>query len=178
MDIMIDLETLGTRAGCVVLSIGAVGFNRADGAILREFYRVIDAESAQRAGLTIDAKTVAWWAGQSPEARGIFATDAEHWRIVADDFRQWAVACNMASAKVWAHGLTFDLPILEAALLTASIAAPWKHWNARDTRTVYDLTGFDPNTVPREGVYHNALDDARHQVKCLCAALSRQAVAA
>ena len=30
-DIMIDLETLGTRAGCIVLSISAVSFDAVSG---------------------------------------------------------------------------------------------------------------------------------------------------
>lgn len=170
MDIMLDLETLGTKPGCIVVSVGAVGFDRYTGTILREFYRVIDLADSQRHGLTIDAETVAWWMRQSDEARAVFSVsklDVAALEDAAFDFIEWFAECSGAACPIWAHGAAFDLPIWEAALAAADWKAPWAFWNTRDTRTVYDLTGFDPKSVPREGTYHNALDDARHQVRCL-----------
>jgi hypothetical protein len=172
-DIMLDLETLGTRPGCIVLSIGAVAFDRHSGGIISEFYRVIDPESCIRAGLTSDPQTIAWWVQQSDAARAIFATpraDIHHLGGVAGQFQSFAGELGN-HVKVWSHGLTFDLPIWEAASRAVLVDVPWHHWNARDTRTVYDLTGFNPMSITREGTYHNALDDARHQVRCLVAAL-------
>ena len=66
--IMVDLETLGTAPGSVILSIGAVRFDVEKG-LLDEFYVNIDVESSQRLGLTIDGDTVMWWLKQSDAAR-------------------------------------------------------------------------------------------------------------
>lgn len=66
--IMVDLETLGTAPGSVILSIGAVRFDVEEG-LLDEFYVNIDVESSQRLGLTIDGATVMWWMKQSDAAR-------------------------------------------------------------------------------------------------------------
>lgn len=175
MDIMLDLETLGTRPGCIVVSVGAVGFDRYTGAILREFYRVIDLADSQRHGLTVEVGAVAWWMRQSDEARAVFSTsefDVTPLARAASDFAEWFAECGGGACPIWSHGAAFDLPIWEAALAAAGWPAPWAFWMVRDTRTVYDLTGFDPHTIKREGTYHNALDDARHQVRCLMAATS------
>src|SRR3982751_4177087 len=56
-NVMIDLETLGRRAGCVVLSIGAVGF---DGKTLgAEFYTVLNVRNQLDHGLHQDDDTLA-----------------------------------------------------------------------------------------------------------------------
>ena len=62
---------------------------------------------------------------------------------------------------------------LEAAARAVGKEAPWKFWDARDTRTVYGLAGFDPRSVPKSGVAHHALDDALYQVTCVQRALVR-----
>ncbi len=49
---------------------------------------------------------------------------------------------------------------------------PWSFWLHRDTRTAYDVAGFDPGTVQRTGKHHNALADCHHQIKCLWFALN------
>ena len=65
--IMIDIETLGTKAGCVVLSIGACEFS--DKGVGKEFYGCISPESCTNWGLTIEPRTVLWWMNQSQDAR-------------------------------------------------------------------------------------------------------------
>ena len=59
MHIMIDLETMGTRADAPIVSIGAVAFD-AKG-IDREFYCTVSLHSAVRSGAVIDPSTVMWW---------------------------------------------------------------------------------------------------------------------
>lgn len=61
-NVMIDLETFGTRPGSVIVSIGAVEFSM-DG-IGEAYYRAIDVASSLLAGLTIDEITVKWWREQ------------------------------------------------------------------------------------------------------------------
>ena len=68
--IMIDCETLGTRPGCHILSLAAIGFAPATG--------VMDPEPFEaRIGLppggdlTVDADTLRWWLRQSDDARAL-----------------------------------------------------------------------------------------------------------
>jgi DNA polymerase III epsilon subunit-like protein len=71
-DVMVDLETLGTVAGCVVLSIGAVGFDM-DGLDETGFHLTVNRESCEEAMLFVDPDTEAWWGRQSPVAQEILA---------------------------------------------------------------------------------------------------------
>lgn len=59
-DVMVDLETLGRRAGCVIVSIGAVKFDPKTGFVDvdNSFYKAITVESAMRYGLTVDPSTL------------------------------------------------------------------------------------------------------------------------
>src|ERR1700721_3055421 len=68
--VMADIETLGTRPGSVILSIGAVAFDHRQG-LGPEFHVKINQQSSERAGLTVDKGTLAWWMRQSPEARAL-----------------------------------------------------------------------------------------------------------
>jgi len=70
-DVMVDLETLGRRAGCSILSIGAVAFDAETGNMGPEFYMVIKMASCEKHGLHTDQDTVAWWEKQSPEAQKV-----------------------------------------------------------------------------------------------------------
>ena len=73
--LMIDIETLGTRAGCVVLSIGACEFS-AKG-IGEQFYTAICPQSCVDWGLKIEPRTTLWWMDQSQDARD-FITKGKH----------------------------------------------------------------------------------------------------
>jgi exodeoxyribonuclease VIII len=166
-DVMIDLETLGTHAGCVVLSIGAVAFSKDDDELGSEFYIEISRESCLAANLVVDDDTVTWWSNQSPEARDILsrtgadgkATPLPH---ALGSFTQWLSQFDLGKVSVWGNGAAFDQPILEAAYLATGVEAPWKFYNARCYRTLKGLYR-DVLLPDRVGVYHNALDDAKTQ---------------
>lgn len=168
--VMLDLETLGVAPGCVVLAIGAVAFDL-DGKTGEHFYRTISAESCRQHGLVEDPRTVEWWSQQPKEVRDALMVDRRLVRDVAKEFHQWFLVAG--AEFVWCQGASFDVPIWEGVCRILKGPIPWKFWNVRDTRTVYDLFGFDPRDLLRAGKHHNALDDARFQVECVAAALRR-----
>lgn len=171
-DIMIDVETLGTAPGSVILSIGAVEFNIETGQVSGggELYAPIDATSAQNAGLSIDAATVCWWSQQSDEARRVMSEDSGAMPLL----RALAMLSNFVSGdtwsvgdRVWSKGPSFDMSMLEAAYRVCGTPAPWSHRQHRDVRTILDLatsTGWEsPAATDARSVAHNALSDARDQ---------------
>lgn len=164
MDAMVDLETYGTKAGCVVRSIGAVFFD-VDKGMGDSFYCNIDTTSCLDKGLIIDPKTRAWWEKQSSEAKQSLLVDPKPVGAAVAAFYTWYL--KHPEAKFWCQGANFDAPILEAVFNACKVDIPWKFWAVRDTRTAYDLYGFDAQSASREGTYHNALADAKHQAKCL-----------
>lgn len=163
--IMIDLETLGTKPGSVIRSIGAVLFDPLDGTIDRgtTFYCNISRESCERIGLTVDAATEEWWASQSDEAKQ--ALESEPFDI--DDalafFCQWWA--TIGGTRFWANDPDFDGVILSAAYAAAGLSAPWPYNAARSCRTMGELTGIKPDRT--KGTHHTALDDAINQAQAV-----------
>lgn len=163
--IMLDLETFGTRAGSVIRSIGAVVFDPNGAELGAEFYRNIDRASCESVGLTTDKSTEDWWAKQSKEAQDSLLEDQLPLGQVVSDFNQWFV--HQCGTKVWCQGANFDSVLWEAAVAAAGHRVPWRFWCVRDTRTVYEMFRFDASALKREGTYHNALADAKHQAGCV-----------
>lgn len=188
MHVMLDLETLGTKPGCAIVSIGACVFDM-DGVhndaeyLRRPFYQAVDIASPLSRTLSIDPSTLSWWNVQSEEARKVFTGDKISLEQALYDFTDWLYLMNkpeMLPAErdeiyVWCHGATFDVPILNEAYDRWAVGGytprvhggPIKFWNVRDTRTLYALTTINPNRT--KGTHHNALDDAIAQAKAVIA---------
>ena len=161
-NLMIDIETMGTKPGCVILSIGAVLFG--GGQLGREFYIEIDPTNCQAHGMTINADTLRWWMRQEikPPVNG--AATLEHaLRRLSGEFNNWREMC------VWANSPTFDLAILRDAYARVSMKAPWPFWQERDFRSARDILApdFSITTVRPFGDTHHALADAKRQAKAL-----------
>lgn len=165
-DVMLDLETFGLKPGHIIRSIGAVEFDITTGKLGDEFYINIDEFSCITLGMTRDQGTVDWW--NKPENAGAQAQ-------LLVDVVPVLVACNQFAAFfrntgaqfIWSQGSNFDGVLLEATMARAGCTVPWKYHSALDTRTAYRMAKFDPWAIKRDGVHHNALDDAKHQVVCV-----------
>ncbi len=164
-NVMLDLETLGTEPGCVILSIGAVTFDPKGVSYGYQFECNMDAETSQAIGFTTSPETVAWWSRQSKEARDRLLIDRVNILTGLESFVQWFR--DVQGKQLWCQGANFDEPILRRALDMLKIPVPWKYYDVRDTRTAYEIYGFNPKFVKREGTHHSALDDAAYQSKCL-----------
>ena len=163
--LMLDLETLGTTPGCVVLSIGAVEFDL--NGIKGEFHAHIDVDSSTTLGLKVDAHTVMWWLDQSKEAQNaLLQADTFPIHDVLDAFND---TFEWKDLKIWANGASCDFPILEAVYKAASRTVPWKYYNQMDFRTMKNLVPKNSYELlrVRPGTAHDALDDARSQALTL-----------
>lgn len=171
MHVMLDLETLGTKPGSAIVSIGACVFNM-DG-VQERFYNTIDVTKPfGNRHLAMDPSTVVWWMSQAQEARAVFADkDRVPTYEAINSFRHWWEDMEqkyLSDAQyIWCHGAGFDAPILEAAYVAINQIAPFKFYNIRDTRTLYALTTISPDRS--KGTHHNALDDAIAQAEAVIA---------
>jgi hypothetical protein len=167
----IDLETLGTQPGSVILSIGAVLFDPAlppDRCMGEQFYCVINRQSCVNAGLTVDPDTLTWWEKQSAGARQVLL-DAENPEVsdTLEDALKMFAAFLPEGVKVWSNGANFDQPLLDVAYNRMGIALPWKYYNSRCYRTVVNLHPDEKRLRPINVLAHNALEDAKWQTKHL-----------
>lgn len=188
MDLMLDLETLDTKPGATILSIGAVLFNRETtwSKGRGTFYVEVNVDSQLPYHTTASADTIKFWSEQPIEAQ-LFLTDEyqrEKTTPIAsalnqlDEWVKWHLAEGTTIDAVWSQGQDFDFPILAELYRRVregkpNNTLPWPFWAQRDTRTIYDVTGFDLSTVERTGKKHNALADCHHQIKCLWLALNK-----
>lgn len=163
--VMIDLETLGTVADSVILSLGAVRFDLDSDEIGEEgFYRSISIDSNTDYKRRVQEDTLIWWMGQSTAAQKVFTEPKETLQTALCEFSDWL---SDDKAFMWSMGADFDLPMLAHAYKQHIIEIPWKFWNSRCARTYKNLPGAEKVNVQRFGTHHNALQDAVYQAKLM-----------
>lgn len=162
VDVMIDIETLGTVPGSVILSIGA-------SAVAPDYEaaceRKISIASALHAGLKIDEDTLAWWRKQDVRAWNASTNGQEDidnalaafWRWF-DEQRKWGDVL-----RVWGDGAIFDMGLIEAAYRVVGGKPPWKYGEVHCYRTLRQLMN-SPKPKLSDGEKHTALADARSQM--------------
>lgn len=166
-DVIIDLETLSTRPHAVILVLAGIKFNRNDDIPPLEkmdtFYRRIEISSCTDIYLHTDSKTVKWWEEQKEDVREeAFRKERFPLHTVLAEFTAWFGS----SRYIWGHGASFDPVILSEAYIRSGLEAPWKFWDIRDTRTLYDISGVSPGSFPNDHP-HNALYDCYSEVQAL-----------
>lgn len=160
--LMVDIETLGSRPGSAIASIGAVAFTPSG--VIAEWECVVDPQSCVKHGMTLDVDTIKWWMRQSEAARASTFSGPSADIVLA--LHQLAHFANVEHRVVdyWSHGATFDLVLLNCAADAIGGNHLVKDFRrARDTRTLYEITGVNPKTFMGTGTAHNAVDDARAQ---------------
>lgn len=167
-DVMLDLETLGTRHDALILQIGACYFDRKTGEIGLGFSANVDA-GEMTDEFTIDLPTVKWWFEQSDKARKLVT---ESPMPMVDALIGLSQFLHTPDVVIWSHA-TFDMPILVNAFETTGIKFPVPYRNMRDIRTLMDLAQTTRVSMIREGVHHNALDDAKYQAKYVAEAMQK-----
>ena len=167
--IMLDLETLGTRPGAIILAAAFVRFSDEAHCTLN-----LSVPEQQALGSEIDPKTAEWWKSQPEGAWAAATANAQSLNVALPYFLQWLKwAAPDGDFLLWCHGATFDAPILGDLYRRASIECPWtkEFWRVQCTRTLFNLAGINPKdyVVPPP---HVALNDAIGQTRAANAALA------
>jgi len=164
MDVMIDIEGLGTGPDTTILTIAAQEFDPLQRGLLgNHFYARISLES--QPDRSIQQDTIEWWAAQPDIVKEeAFAEDG---RVPLDQALLGLHKICWHARRVWAQGPTYDCNILEHAYKSYNMALPWKYFSVRDSRTVFSLV---PN-LQKYPASHHALEDCRRQIMLLHDAL-------
>jgi len=158
MDLMIDIEALATSPDAVIITIGAVEFNLFSEEIGSTLYTRLDVEQENR---TIEDNTIEWWSKQDKAVQEEAFSDGD--RIQLRDALEQLTKLVVKSKRVWANGISYDIPILENAYRSVGMHPPWDFWNVLDTRTVFNIS----SNKSKLGNSHNALEDCVNQVVLL-----------
>ena len=172
---MVDLETADTKRSALVLSCAAMEFKLiGKGAVQVRNRKLWVPETRDQLvlGRTVNPQTMQWWSMQDSGAR-------LHWQSPA-----LSSVCsltemlhglgefifNAGKGPVWAHGIVFDIGILEDLYGQTGIEVPWKYGDVRDVRTVVrelprQRTLIDHDFMVQHGlVPHDPLSDCEHQI--------------
>lgn len=162
---MIDLETLGTKPGCVIVSIGCVKFDpfasNTVGELVQNgtFLMYPDRREQQAAGLICDVDTTSWWISQNKNAQKAFGMQQQSCADVIAALDKFLVGCK----GLWCNGPSFDTPILREFYDRLGATFPVQYWNDRDCRTMKYLGGSKKLKVFDDFVAHDALQDSIKQ---------------
>lgn len=168
--ISLDIETLGTRVGSVVLSVALVRFEDHAATTLN-----LNIHEQMDLGLQVDPRTHEWWATQSPVAWARATENPVGVKVALDYISEWITkAAYGRPLRLWCHGASFDAPLLQDVYRAAGLPIPWHYRDVRDTRTLYDLAGVDLADYS-DGNDHVALSDALCQTRAAQEALRRLA---
>ncbi len=167
IDIMLDLETLGTTPGSVVLAIGAVASSSPE--LDHQIYRKLNVMEQLYLGLTVDPDTMSWWRKQDKEAWLSSVGCATDLRTTLEDLATWISAVRRgpldqptgSKIRIWGDAVSFDCGLLASVFRAAKVIVPWDYREEFCYRTVRTLANSEK---PRAKLQHNALDDARAQL--------------
>ena len=161
---MLDIETLGTSTNAVIVSIGAVRFNKSG--LKEEFYSVCYKQQPTR---EMDLNCVKWWMNQSDQARDVFNNKEQKVITLKEalvDLKDFITRED----GVWANGTLFDFGILEHAYESEKIYSPWTYGKVRCLRSIRAIYPEEYEKTMekfRTKASHNALDDAKCQALAL-----------
>lgn len=163
-NVMVDIETMDVSAKAAIVSIGAVRFSENGvGRAHDRFSYTIDLDSNLAVGRTMNASTVMWWMRQDDDARRAIydGVNQVNLKFALNEFNTFLK--RVKGSLVWGNGADFDNTIIISAMADCGIEPGWKF---RDNRCFRTLKHLYPDTEPeRQGVRHNALDDAVHQAE-------------
>jgi hypothetical protein len=174
-DAMLDLETMGVGSNPALLQIAAVAFDINTGEFGDSFDMKIDLTDAMKYG-TVSASTVAFWMSQkvSQEARDNVMQETPNWgkpgvtlTTVLHAFNTWLAKNGIE--YVHGNGVASDNVWMRNAYERTGIEQGFDFRQDFCFRTLKSLAyrmGWE-DTVKREGIYHDGLDDSKHQVKVL-----------
>lgn len=162
MDVMLDIESLGTRPDCVILTLGAVKFDPYTPDRFGEsLYLRINVDEQTALGRNVQDDTLEWWSRQSTDVfEEAFGEDG---RVGLEEMYQKLNKFLVAVDSIWAQGPAFDIVILENIYRQLGWPTPWQYWQIRDSRTLFGVHG-DPRERNKAGL-HNALEDCISQAR-------------
>lgn len=179
-DAMLDLETMGTRPGDAVISVGVQLFDSKAGKLGPGFKVNLDIEEVIGAGFGATGSTIKFWINQNEAATKASLENPsaliQGLMSVADLLTDNEGGVNDA-IKVWGNGAAFDNVLLREMYQRLNLREPWEFWNDRCFRTMKGELDPDKDLQPEfVGEKHDALADATHQARWLINILAKRRV--
>lgn len=164
--IMFDIETMGLLPSAALTQVGVIAFKQVgvSNEVLSEQVFNVSPDHWGDNGRSFSGSTVAWWFNQAEAARKSITSGLLSQKSVVEAFHRF-VSNNLDKEEgfIWSKG-NLDIIVMEDLFRVHGLPCPWKYWQVRDLRTLLWIA--DPK-LERTGVQHDALDDARFQLRQL-----------
>lgn len=178
IDVMVDIETLGTKIDSTILQISAIAFDIESGRHISQFNQIADI--SKNADMNVDGATIKWWLNTDKDLlhllvnAGTISSDE-----IVENFYNWITQAffsrleNRENVYLWGNGILFDNKIIQHQMNAIGLKYPIYYRNDRDVRTIVELASkklkisesklkekFDDKSL----IKHNALDDVKYQI--------------
>ena len=179
IDVMVDLETLGTEPDSTIIQISAAAFDITTGDICATYDRIADISKNPSYEMTVSGETLKWWLNTDKQLlqelinRGTAGPTSGE---LVDDFQKWLSSINvMGDLHLWGNGILFDNLFLKQQM---GENYPVRFTNDRDMRTIVDLmmtkTGLNYHELKQkyydqELKAHDAKNDVLNQIALVTA---------
>lgn len=182
IDIICDLETLGTSNDSAIIQIAAVACEIESRKIIDWFNVYVDPTKQE---FNCSADTIKWWIKTNSELlNDILSKGDRSEKQAIKEFTEWLEKIRFTYGErtvdkkcellFWGNGILFDNNLIKACCERNGIAYPIKCWNDRDLRTLLYLASKKSNTpekVLRERAKrdddkeHDALSDCTYELR-------------
>lgn len=174
IDVMTDIETLGTSSDSTIFQISAVTFDIITGEIKSSFNKIANIELNEK--MNVDGSTIKWWLNTNKDLlQELLNSGTGSSTELLVDFHKWLSGEKRQSDEfnLWGNGILFDNKMIQHQLESIGLNYPIKYKNDRDVRTIVDLASQKLGITERElkekfvtgEVEHDAFNDVRYQVK-------------
>lgn len=180
IDIMTDIETLGTKADSTVFQVSAIAFDITTGKIYDTFNQLIDIEKEE---MIVDGSTIKWWLNTNKE---LLATLLLSYKAISaqetfQSFHSWlqsrGFTNDIKNVYLWGNGILFDNNMIRTQMEKYGLEYPIFYQNDRDVRTILELASMKSGLTKKEiqenckdnnETLHNAIDDCSFQIRMVC----------
>lgn len=174
IDVMVDIETLGTSSNSTIIQIAAIAFDMYTGLFVDTFNEITDIE--KEGFMTVDGSTIKWWLNTNKDLlQELINTGKYSSEDILEHFHDWLIELSDTNKEVflWGNGILFDNKMIQHQLEDNCLDYPIYYKNDRDVRTIVDLASKKLRITEKELkerfndlslVKHNAYDDVKYQI--------------
>jgi hypothetical protein len=175
IDIMVDIETLGTGSNATIFQIAAMAFDINTGKVLSKFNKIADI--GKNDTMNVDGSTIKWWLNTDKELLTNLLNQGEgSSEELLRCFAQWlgAEKFDFGNLYLWGNGILFDNKMLQEQMNALDgCHYPVEYKNDRDVRTIVDLAAAKFGITEKELKEryqddslkeHDAYDDVIYQI--------------
>ncbi|TFE02867.1 3'-5' exonuclease [Jeotgalibacillus salarius] len=175
LDIMTDIETLGTNSDSTIIQLSAIAFNISTGSQTDQFNLIADIEKNEQP-LKVTGGTIKWWLETDKELlHKLLSFGAHSSEDILREFHDWLCELEFQGYDLylWGNGILFDNKMIQHQFEQLDLKYPIFYRNDRDVRTIVDLASHKLGISEKDLkerfnndalVKHDAFDDVIYQI--------------